>query len=174
MLSKEILQKKYWNERLSLKKIAQEEQVSPKTVARWMESWNIERRPFSTKGLQTRLGAILTEETKKKIAQKHLGKRLSPEHRKKVVANLNKYRWGNKNPAWTGGIVVSDNGYIGSHILLLEQKIGRYLEKDEVAHHKNEKRWDNRLENLQVMTFNKHSKYHAIKRYKANKGLNHS
>ena len=66
------------------------------------------------------------------------------------------------------------NGYIGSHILLLEQKIGRYLEKDEVAHHKNEKRWDNRLENLQVMTFNKHSKYHAIKRYKANKGLNHS
>lgn len=56
-------------------------------------------------------------------------------------------------------------GYVAEHRLVVEQKIGRYLGEDEIVHHINEDKLDNRSENLTVMTASKHMKYHAeIKR----------
>jgi hypothetical protein len=51
-------------------------------------------------------------------------------------------------------------GYVREHVLVLSQKIGRPLRRDEVAHHINEDRTDNRPENLEVMTRSAHHSLH--------------
>lgn len=54
----------------------------------------------------------------------------------------------------------TQSGYVASHRLVAEHKIGRYLTADEVAHHENEIKTDNSPENIMVMTKSEHSKHH--------------
>lgn len=49
------------------------------------------------------------------------------------------------------------------HRHLMEVHLGRKLGRLEVVHHINEDKHDNRLENLQVMTFKEHNTLHATK-----------
>ena len=49
-------------------------------------------------------------------------------------------------------------GYVYEHRVIAEEMIGRQLKKNEIVHHKNGKRWDNRKENLEVMDKIEHSK----------------
>ena len=77
-----------------------------------------------------------------------------------------------------GGICY-DNGYkrlflvkgktaICEHRFVIEQHLGRKLQRREVVHHINEKRDDNRLENLQLMTIGEHGKLHKGRKHNAN------
>jgi hypothetical protein len=50
--------------------------------------------------------------------------------------------------------------YVYEHRLVMENKIGRYLIKNEVVHHINEIKYDNRIENLQLMTNSEHTTLH--------------
>jgi hypothetical protein len=50
--------------------------------------------------------------------------------------------------------------YIGQHILVMERYLGRYLYDNEVVHHINGIRDDNRIENLQLMTRGEHTTLH--------------
>ena len=49
-------------------------------------------------------------------------------------------------------------GYVYEHRLIMEGVLGRHLGKQEHVHHKNGKRWDNRPENLEVLTSSEHMK----------------
>lgn len=66
----------------------------------------------------------------------------------KIVAG---YIW-----LWT-----DDRGYVQEHRLVAELMLGRPLTDDEVVHHKNEVRSDNRPSNLAVMTRAEHLEEHA-------------
>ena len=86
-----------------------------------------------------------------------LGIRRGP-YKKFVIISGYKYIYAPNHPNAT------KNGYVGEHRLVLENKIGRYLKQNEVAHHINENKFDNRPENIELMTFEEHSSYHAKKR----------
>ena len=75
---------------------------------------------------------------------------------------------GPENPYWKGGrykdhtsgyiLVYSPNhpfaskkGYVREHRLVVENFLGRHLQKNELVHHKNGVKDDNRIENLEVV-----------------------
>ncbi len=85
---------------------------------------------------------------------------------------------GDKNPAWKGGKVNHSQGYIRiyclehpyrdgdnyvlEHRLVMEKQLGRYLTKEEVVHHINGIKTDNRIENLRLFdNQSKHVRYHG-------------
>lgn len=85
---------------------------------------------------------------------------------------------GARNGRWAGGRWLHPDGYVGikvppghhlrqahgyafEHQLVAEQMIGRRLRDDEVVHHKNGVRNDNRPENLEVKTKGEHAREHA-------------
>jgi len=86
-----------------------------------------------------------------------------------------KGRFGNIASNWKGGKHIY-NGYyvvhilnhprgghnnrVFEHILVAEKKIGRYLTKDEVVHHINGDKQDNKAENLKVVKRGNHVAYH--------------
>ena len=97
-----------------------------------------------------------------------------PENKGKKCPNTT----GSKNGSWKGGRRKTKDGYIYiycpshpfkadgkyvlEHRLVVEKHIGRYLRPEEVVHHINSKRSDNRIKNLMVFKSGKeHRKWHA-------------
>lgn len=83
---------------------------------------------------------------------------------------------GAESNGWKGGLTLSScgywcvyapdhphavNGYAKRATLVLEDKIGRYLERGEIAHHVNGNRQDDIPENLEPMTVEQHNEHHG-------------
>lgn len=62
------------------------------------------------------------------------------------------------------------DGYVMLHTVLMERRIGRYLKNDEVVHHVNHNRSDNRIENLRLMKKKDHMSMHMKERRAMKRG----
>lgn len=57
-------------------------------------------------------------------------------------------------------IRLNKNEVIDEHRLIMQNHLGRKLNRNEVVHHKNGNGRDNRLENLELMSLSEHSRKH--------------
>ena len=114
-----------------------------------------------------------------------LGGFCSHSCRAKKLSNFQKGNLlGKNNPAWKGGRTINNFGYVLihksnhpsrssddyvlEHHIIMEQKLGRYLKDDEIVHHINGNKSDNRIENLILTTPKEHHKKYHLETIKKN------
>lgn len=175
-VDKQTLWEMYVINKKTMRQISSELGVAIGTVHKYLKKYNIPTR--NQKETFTMKGRKLSEIECERISKLHKGKIISKETREKMSKAKKKGGIGHKKKRNDGYKAIyfpdhpksTTDGYIMEHVLVMECLIGRYLKDDEVVHHINGKRDDNRKENLQLMTFKEHARFHMKKRYLEKKG----
>lgn len=131
---------------------------------------------------------LVCDETILKCLKRNNVKLKKYKHTLEARKNISKtaksnLRVGIKSNTWKGGRNIDTRGYMrvyapnhpnkiaGNYVMehrsVMEKDIGRYLTKEEIVHHINGNKLDNRIENLQLMTPSEHTSHH-------HKGFKHS
>lgn len=161
-MDKNFLIKEYVNSKKSIPDIAKETGKGKSTVRYWLKKYKLLR--------SRKEGHLLA---KHKMG-KHLAgkKRVFTDQHKENMRLAAIKRWSGKSK----GISLKPNGYYeittgknkgrSLHSVIMEIHIGRKLKKDEIVHHVNGVKTDNRIENLEIMTRSEHAKHHAMESLK--------
>lgn len=147
---KNYLKKLYYDELLSINKIAKKLNVSTNVIRKYFKKYNMKFRN--------------TNESRK-IA---------------VIGNKNPNWKGGKLLKRNGYIQIympehpqcNSRGYIYEHRLIMEKNIGRYLEKYEVVHHIDFNKCNNNISNLMIVTPQEHIRLHTPHKKKEDKNEN--
>lgn len=161
--NKEILYELYVIEDKTMKEISDELKIAVGKVYNLIKTYNITSK---TKKNNEKWRRKISN-SKKGHPAYNKGLKMSEEQKEKLSIKKSN-GIGNKSINSRGYIRIyfpdhpkSDKfGYILEHDLIMECVIGRHLKKDEVVHHRNKIKTDNRLRNLQLMTRSEHSKLH--------------
>jgi len=132
----------------------------------------LKRKPWTVERKRRAVKLYLSGLTMRKVSAE-LGSSVRHVHRilndEGVVRKKSEMYRGAGNPAWNGGTKTvkgytylyrpkhpnaTKAGYVAEHRLVMEEKLGRLLSRKEVVHHKNTKRKDNRLSNLELYPTN--------------------
>jgi hypothetical protein len=119
-----------------------------------------------------------SEESRRRRSAAQKGKEISEEQRRKIsernACNYNGLNGYGHTKRHNRGYVLAyapkhpnahTDGYVMLHTILMERAIGRYLAKNEVVHHVNHIRDDNRIENLHLMDKHEHRSMHMKERH---------
>jgi hypothetical protein len=162
----------------SLRAVAEAAGVSHETVRTILRSKNIPCRPqgglpisIDNIDQQRLLDDLSSIKTKKQIAQEW---GFSYEVMVRLSKQLGVEKRYFRQPSFRGHRCVDSRGYVLvrvrkaagkwttklEHRLIMERALGRSLDRNEVVHHKNGIRDDNRIENLEPMELAKHFSLH--------------
>lgn len=93
------------------------------------------------------------------------GKKHTEEAKKKMSDKKRGLYLGDKNPAWKGGRMIDKDGYVllytgkrkyvREHRYTMEQHLDRKLTSDEVVHHRDMNKQNNKIENLELFSSEK-------------------
>ena len=176
-LSESFLVEEYFRKDKTMKQIALENGYAVGTIFNWMKYYGIPvRHGFTKAGLENlrlrnsrRRGTKrppFTEEHKARISAAKKGKYKRPT---KYGGHSKLRRDGYISIYRPDHPCSNSEGYVMEHHLVMEEHIGRLIQSEEVVHHKNGNRRDNRIENLQLMTFKEHASLHMTERHRKRK-----
>ena len=168
-INKETLFDLYVNKDLGLINISKILGVGVRRIRTALDKLNIPKRPFHQKGRGNRKGAKLSEDTKSKISLAHTGK-IMPEYVKDKLRARGKGWYKNNGYIFIRvpehPMAYKKKGYVKRANLVMEAKIGRYLKGEELIHHINNNREDDRIENLLLIESpSKHNSLTAKERW---------
>lgn len=173
-----VLIEEYVVKRKPMRQIAEEQGVAIGSVHKYIKLYGIESRhmteetkqkiSLANKGNCNAKGRKWTELQRKNFSESRKGKYIKPS---KYGGHAKKRSDGYISVYCPNHPNCTKDGYVMEHILVMEKAIGRHLEGDEVVHHINHIRDDNRIENLKLMTFKEHSGLHMKERWEKKKGV---
>lgn len=141
----------YVNQKLATRALAAHLGVAASTVRAWLKEARIPMRTIA-EGKAGQKPAPHTVEASVKSRRKH-----KLNGRGTVGYKLNSYGY---VMLW----LKEEQRYVLEHRQVMEQHLGRPLRPDEDIHHRNEKKTDNRLENLELTTRAEHLRLHYADR----------
>ena len=167
-MNKEEIEELYVSKGMTIREVAKRLGVSTGYIHKQIHELGIQARKCGFPP-----GLHMPKESVERSVEKRRGVKRSEETKKRISEARKIHCSGHRKKRADGYVAVyfpdhinaSKCGYIMEHALVMESEIGRPLRSDEVVHHINHKRDDNRIENLQLMTKHDHMSMHMKERW---------